>query len=67
MEELPRVNPNPPSTKDYIITDAAGASKVVNNLSQFCRDNKLNRSRMHAVARGAAKSHKGFVVRRTKK
>jgi hypothetical protein len=53
--------------KDYIITDPIGQQKVVTNLSQFCRDNQLNRSKMHAVARGAAKAHKGFKISRTMK
>lgn len=64
MEETPHLNPR---ARDFIITDPMGGSKVINNLSKFCRDNGLNRGRMHAVAKGTAKSYKGWGCARASK
>jgi group I intron endonuclease len=54
---------NNPNSKKYIITFPDGHEEVIIGLNQFCKDNKLRASNMCNVAKGRAKSHKGFKCR----
>lgn len=48
----------------YLSNDGGITFKEVYNLSEFCKENKLDVHRMRDVARGDAKTHKGWKVNR---
>lgn len=47
--------------KTYYLTDPEGNSIVVNNLSEFCRENGLDQGNMNAMYKGKYKSCKGYT------
>ncbi len=46
--------------KKFLLTDRESRQYIVENLPQFCRDNKLTPSNMYSVASGKRKQHKGW-------
>jgi hypothetical protein len=44
----------------YIITKPDGGQVTIDNLSKFCRENKLNKSTMYLVMNGKRNHHKHF-------
>jgi len=46
--------------KSFMFTNPSGVITEIYNLSQFCKDNKLNRGCMQFVYSGKYKSHKGW-------
>ncbi|SRR5258707_5561490 len=49
--------------KEYIITSPDGIEQKISGLAQFCRANKLGRSKMSEVCSGKKSSHKGWKCR----
>lgn len=50
-------------SKDWVVTTPDGIVHTINNLSQYCRDNGLNRSSVSAVLNGKLKHHRGYLFR----
>ncbi len=50
--------------KKFILIDSEGRQYIVNNLTEFCRANKLMPSHMYSVANGDRKQHKGWRAAR---
>jgi hypothetical protein len=48
------------NSKTYQITYPNGETKIIKNLTQFCRDNNLYQGNMVCVSQGKRKHHKGF-------
>ena len=48
----------------YVLTDKDGNHAVVTNLTQFCKEHKLNRKALSNVLCGRAKTHKGYTIQR---
>tara|TARA_R110002012_G_scaffold304065_1_gene506506 strand:+ start:288 stop:641 length:354 start_codon:yes stop_codon:yes gene_type:complete len=44
----------------YIITKPDGGQVTIDNLSKFCRENKLNKSTMYLVMNGKRNHHKHY-------
>lgn len=51
-------------SKDWIITTPTKENILINNLTEFCRQNNLNKSHMSLVASGKRSHHKGHKVKR---
>lgn len=50
--------------KEYIVTTPDGIEIEVLNLSDYCKENDLNRSKMYSVAAGERNHHKNFKCRK---
>ena len=50
--------------KEWIVTFPDGHEEEVVNLSDFCKENKLSRSKMYEVAAGRMSHHKNFKCRK---
>lgn len=50
-------------TKDWEVTNPEGESFTIRSLEKFCKEHGLDASTMGKVARGKAKSHKGWKCR----
>ena len=48
----------------YIFTDPDGREIITDNLSKFCRENKLNKSTIYLVMNGKRNHHKHFKCRK---
>ena len=48
----------------YIFTDPDGKEIITDNLSKFCRENKLNKSTVYLVMNGKRNHHKHFKCRK---
>ena len=48
----------------YIFTDPDGREVITDNLSKFCRENKLNKSTVYLVMNGKRNHHKHFKCRK---
>lgn len=48
----------------YIVTNPEGEEIKVNWLTLFCKENKLTKQRMYALANGEGKTHKGWKCRK---
>ena len=48
----------------YIFTDPDGREIITDNLSKFCRENKLNKSTVYLVMNGKRNHHKHFKCRK---
>ena len=48
----------------YIFTDPDGKEVITDNLSKFCRENKLNKSTVYLVMNGKRNHHKHFKCRK---
>ena len=48
----------------YIITKPDGGQVTIDNLSKFCRENKLNKSTVYLVMNGKRNHHKHFKCRK---
>lgn len=51
-------------SKTWNITDPNGNTSVIENLTQFCKDNNLDQGNMMHVANGRQKQHKGYTCSR---
>lgn len=50
-------------TKDWEVTNPEGETFTIRSLEKFCKEHGLDASTMGKVARGKAKSHKGWKCR----
>ena len=48
----------------YIFTEPNGREVITDNLSKFCRENKLNKSTIYLVMNGKRNHHKHFKCRK---
>lgn len=48
----------------YIFTKPDGSEVITDNLSKFCRENKLNKSTVYLVMNGKRNHHKHFKCRK---
>ena len=48
----------------YIFTEPDGSEVITDNLSKFCRENKLNKSTVYLVMNGKRNHHKHFKCRK---
>lgn len=53
------------NTKNWIITTPTGEILIINNLSEFCRDNSLDQANMIAVSKGRQKHSKGYKCQKS--
>ena len=64
VEEKPEKNAPANQKQLYIFTDPDGREIITDNLSKFCRENKLNKSTVYLVMNGKRNHHKHFKCRK---
>lgn len=47
-------------SKEWVVTDPNGVSRVITGLKEFCRENSLDQGAMHRVSTGDRNHHKGW-------
>ena len=55
---------NTRNAKQYVFTSPFGDVVDIYNMTEFCRENKLNQSAMSKVSNGARNHHKGWTYDR---
>ena len=48
--------------KEYLVKQPDGQTKIIKNLSQYCRDNNLNVAHIHETLYGKRLQHKGYKL-----
>jgi hypothetical protein len=48
--------------KEYLVEQPYGQTKIIKNLSQYCRDNNLNVAHIHETLYGKRLQHKGYKL-----
>ena len=64
VEEKPEKSVVANQKQLYIFTDPDGREVITDNLSKFCRENKLNKSTVYLVMNGKRNHHKHFKCRK---
>jgi|TARA_R110000851_G_scaffold276958_1_gene430055 hypothetical protein len=63
--EIPEPEPKQEESGRFTVTFPNGKEQVVSKMTEFCKEQDLNKSALYAIMRGERKRHKGFRIRKS--